>query len=332
MNRFLRPIVRVFSVTVLIAFTGCGGQGGGGGDAENFPTKTVTIICPWAAGGGTDRVSRFFADQLESQLGKPGVVVNRTGGGGAVGHNAGATARPDGHTVLMATFELSTMHSMGISPLTFDDFTPVIQVNADPAAVIVRADAPWKSLSEFLDHVRANRGETRMSGTAAGGAWDLARAGLMLAAGLKVPDVIWVPTDGSAPSLVELLGGHIDAVCCSLPEAASQIASGQLRPLAVMSQERVADHPDVPTAVESGVDWVAVGWRGLMVPKKTPSTVVAKLSSALQTIVDSQEYREFMEKNGFGITVRTGGEFEQFLAAQDSQWAGVIKEAGFAKK
>src|SRR5690606_31404517 len=146
-----------------------------------YPNKPVTIICPWSAGGGTDRLARFWADALQRELGSPFIVANKTGGAGAVGHRNGAEARPDGYTLTMITFELSTMHHMGIAEVTHEDFACLLQVNADPAAIVVRRDAPWKTLREFLDAVKERPGELKMSGTARGGAWDLARAGLLIA-------------------------------------------------------------------------------------------------------------------------------------------------------
>ena len=127
-------------------------------------------------------------------------------------------------------------------------------MNADAAAIIVRSDAPWKSLREFMEDIQANPGKRTMSGTSTGGAWDLARAGFQLAAGLPVESVRWIPTKGAAPSIVELLGGHIDSVCCSVPEAITQIEAGQLRALAVMSSKRLPEYPDIPTVRESDID------------------------------------------------------------------------------
>jgi tripartite-type tricarboxylate transporter receptor subunit TctC len=290
------------------------------------------LICPWAVGGGTDRVSRFWADALQKELGKPVTVVNRTGGSGAVGHSAGANARPDGYTLTTITFELCTMHRMGISPLTFDDYACLLQINADPAAIIVRNDAPWKTMSEFLEAIRADPGKLKMSGTAIGGAWDLARAGLMQAAHIPSESVIWVPTEGAAPSLHELLGGHIDAVCCSIPEAAQNLEGQTLRALVVMSEERLASFPDVPTAKESGVDWIAVGWRGLALPKATPPEIVQLLEEKCLTIANSEAYREFMQKQRFGVEIRSSNEFTDFLQAQDEQWHSVVEAAGYARQ
>lgn len=320
-----------FLLAGLLALTGCKPQdhASNASAVSNYPSQTVTVICPWAAGGGTDRLSRFMADQLRAHYGKPFVVANKTGGSGAVGHSAGANARPDGHTITMGTFELSTMHWMGISDLTYQDFQPVIQLNADAAAVIVGKNAPWKTLDELLAYIRENPGELEMSGTASGGAWDLARAGFLLAAKLPVDSVKWIPTKGSAPAIVELLGGHIDAVCCSVPEAASQIEAGELRPLAVMAPKRLQEFPDIPTVKELGVDWSAVGWRGLMLPKTTPQAIVDELYGACRSITESEGYREFMQKNGFAIAVRGPEDFKEFLREQDQQWKTVIEAAGY---
>lgn len=307
----------------LLAVAGCGGPAA-------YPNRTVVLIVPWAAGGGTDRVARKLADLLQRELGQPVVVQNQTGGSGASGHEAGSKARPDGYTLTMGTFELSTMRVMGISKLTYRDFQPLAMVNGDAAAIIVRPDAPWQNLRELLDDARKRPDQIKMSGTAAGGAWDLARVGLLLADNQPAKNIRWVPSQGSAPSLVDLLGGHIDAVCCSLPEAASQLDAKQLRVLGVMSSERVPAYPDVKTAREEGLNWEAVGWRGLLLPKGTPEDVRLLLTEKLSKILASEEFREYMAKNGFAIKLREGSEFERFLAAQEDRWRSVIDSAGFS--
>ena len=321
------PIVLV----ALIGVLGCGCDPGGAARAE-YPSRSITLICPWAPGGGTDRVSRFVADQLQRRLGRPVVVVNRTGGSGAAGHAAGALAEPDGYTLTMATFELSTMHRMGISELTHEDFTPLLQLNGDAAAILVRADAPWPSIEALVNHIRQNPGQIKMSGTSTGGAWDLARAGFLLAAGLRVDSVLWVPTQGAAPSIVELLGGHIDAICCSVPEAAAQIEAGELRVLAVMAPERLPEFPDFPTVKEAGIDWEAVGWRGVVLPKGAAPELVDRLERELRAMTEAPEFKEFMALNGFAIIVRGSEEFRGFLRAQDAQWQKVIAAAGYDRR
>jgi tripartite-type tricarboxylate transporter receptor subunit TctC len=299
--------------------------------ASVYPNRTVVLICPWGYGGGTDRVSRFIAEQLQRELKTPVIVQNRTGASGAAGHSDGAWAVPDGYTLTMGTFELCTMRAMGISNLTYRDFDPLIQVNADPAALLVRSDdTRWKSLGELLAAVKQSPGKIRMSGTAAGGAWDLARAGLLVAAGLPVDAVIWVPSQGANQSLTDLMGGHIDVVCCAAAEAKSQIDDGSLRVLTVMSATRLPEHPDVPTVKEQGVDWEAVGWRGILLPHGVPEPVKAVVKTKLASIAMSEKYAEFAREFGFGVRVRQGEEFRRFLEAEERRWTGVIDAAGYA--
>lgn len=295
---------------------------------NTFPHKNLQIICPWGAGGGTDRISRYFADQISKELGKNCVVVNRTGGSGAVGHNAGANAQPDGHTIAMITAELSTMHQLGITNKTYKDFIPLLQMNGDPAAIIVAKDSRWTNIHEFLAAIRANPGTIKMSGTATGGAWDLARVGMLQAAGLTKDDAIWVPTQGSAESLQQLLGGHLDAVCCSVPEAALQMRSGTLKCIVVMSNIRTESFPEIPTLKESNINWTCIGWRGLAVQIDTPPLIVEKLISVAEKIARSADFQNFMNKQGFGIEIRIGGSFTEFLADQDTQWSDVTKHYG----
>jgi tripartite-type tricarboxylate transporter receptor subunit TctC len=308
------------TATVLLVLTllGCGRS------SKPYPNQAITIVCPWGAGGGTDRLSRFMADQLQVKLGQPVVVVNKIGGSGAIGFAAGANAPADGYTITMATFELSTMHWLGISKLSYQNFTPLVQLNADAAAIILPKDSPFKTLDDLLKFIRENPGKLKMSGTAKGAAWDLARMGFLMAAGLPADSVVWAPAKGAAPAIVELLGGHIDAVCCSVPEALAQIESGELRPLLVMSPKRLLEFPEIPTCKELGVEWEAVGWRGLALPKDVPVEVAQKLESASLEIAQSEAFNEFMKKNGFAAEVRAASAFGDFLRDQDSQWHKVI--------
>lgn len=327
----LSVAIRIVAMLVLCPTAGClPGQNGFGG--PTYPTRTIAIVCPWAPGGGSDRVARFLADQLQRELGVPVVVVNQTGGRGFIGHAAGARARPDGYTLTLATFELCTFQTLGIADLSWRDLTPLAQVNGDPAAILVRKDARWSTLRELLDDAQAQPGKRTMSGTAAGAAWDLARVGLLLAAGLPADAIRWVPSQGAAPALVELLGGHVDAVCCSVAEAKTQVEAGQLRVLAVMGPQRLAEVPTAPTLHELGIEWEVVGWRGLMLPRDTPPAVVARLTQCVQTIVASEAYRQFMQENGFGIVVRQGEAFEAFLAVEEAKWREVIERVGYRQK
>lgn len=320
--------VGLAGVAAALVMAGC--QPTDSSSSENWPSRSIALICPWGEGGGTDRLSRFMAAELEKRLGKPVIVQNRTGGGGAIGHSFGANAKADGHTLTMGTFELSTMHWMGISDLTWTNFTALAQLNGDPAALLVHKDSPIKSVAQLIETIRDGSGDNRLkfSGTATGGAWDLARAGWLLSAGLDVNSVIWVPTDGSKESILKLLGQHIDVVCCSLPEADANLKSGDLVALGVMSDERLEDYPDVPTLREMDYSWSAVGWRGLLLPLDTPDDIRQKLEDTIKEITASQEFKDFMSKNKFAVAVRFGNEFETFLEAQDNLWKDPIEKAG----
>ena len=295
----------------------------------NYPEKAVVIICPWAAGGGTDALARFMADQFQKKFGQPFVVVNKTGGNGATGHTAGALAKPDGYTLTLATIELANMHWMGLTDLTVDNFDYVVQVNQDPASVCVKADAPWTTLKELLDDIKNNPGKYMFSASSTGGIWDLSRIGMLNAVGLPVDSVKWIPTTGAAPSITELLGGHVDVYTGSLPEAKSQIDANLLRPLAIMANERDPNFPNIPTLKELGIDWSSGTWRGFVVPKGTPKEIIDLLYNASLEITNSSEFKDFMSMRGFSIQIKNPEEFAKFAKEQDTTWKTILELAGY---
>lgn len=296
-----------------------------------YPTRPIQLICPWGAGGGTDRVARMLAVLLEKDLGQPVTVVNRTGGGGAVGHTAGATAAPDGYTLTIVTVEIAMMHWMGLAKVTYKDFKPVGLVNLDPAGVNVRADAPWNTLKELLDYAKANPGKLKATGTGKGGIWDLARAGMLKAAGIPIDAIPWVPSEGAAPGLAELVAGGVQVVTCSLPEARSMIEAKKVKALAIMGEKRAELFPEVPTLKELGIDWSIGTWRGIGVPKDTPDEIVKILEKSLEKAVASPDYKDFMNKNGFGITWMPSAEYGKFMAESDKMMGSIMKEVGLVK-
>lgn len=300
------------------------------GGSDWAPERPVTFICPWAAGGGTDRVARTVATLLERRFGQPFNVVNRTGGSGAVGHTAGATAEPDGHTITIVTVEIAMMHWLGLTEVSPQDFAPAAQVNFDPAGVQVRADAPWNTLQELLDDARANPGQYKASGTGQGGIWHVALAGMLKTAGLPVDAIPWVPSEGAAPALQELVAGGVDVVTASLPEGGALIEAGQVKPLAIMAEERSPQFPDVPTLKELGIDWVMGAWRGIALPKDTETHIVAAYEQAMADVVQADEFVEFMQNNGFGIMWRNAQDFAAFMAEQDELMGALMKDLGLA--
>ncbi len=297
-----------------------------------YPDRPITFIVPWGAGGGTDGTARYFATMMEKELGQPVNVVNRTGGGGVVGHSAIAQAPADGYTIGMITVEITMMHWQGLTELGPASYTPLALVNSDPAGFTVRADSPYKSVKDVIDAIKANPGKLKASGTGQGGIWHLALAGLL--DDLKIPQasIPWVPSQGAAPAMQDLVAGGVDVVTCSLPEARGLIDAGKARPLAVMDDKRAALFPDVPTMQQAiGVNYSVAAWRGIAGPKGLPADVNAKLLGAIQKIAESKEWKDFAASKGYGTAWAPGAEFASFMAKGDTAMGKTMKAVGLAK-
>lgn len=297
-----------------------------------FPERPITVIVPWAAGGGTDAVARQISHMLERDLKQPINVVNRTGGSGVVGHQAIASAAPDGYTIGMITLEINMMHWVGLTELTSEQFAPFAMMNADAAAIHVKSDSPYKTVKELFAAIKANPNKMTASGTGQGGSWHLALAGLMQADGLAPNSIRWVPSTGAATALTDLAAGGIDFVSCSMPEAEALLKSGRVRSLTVMSPKRAANFPDVPTVEEAtGHKWHKGVWRAIVGPKGMPQDIATQYETLLKKIYDSAEYQEFMAKRGFDVTWMGSADFVQFLKKDDADIGAILKTLGLAK-
>ena len=296
-----------------------------------YPERPITIIVPWGAGGGTDATARILATLMEQRLGVPVSVVNRTGGSGVVGHSAIATASPDGYTLGIVTVEIGMMHWQGLTDLTYEDYTPLALYNEDPAGLQVRSDSEWETAQAVLDAVKASPGEHKVSGTGQGGIWHLALAGMLEEAGIDPNAAPWVPSQGAAPGLQDLVAGGVDIVTCSVPEAQALLEAGRVKSLAVMSAERNPTFPDVPTLKEAtGLDWTIAAWRGIAGPADLPQEVVEVLVPVLKEIHDSQEFRDFMAQRGFGVVWRDPEGFREYMAGSNEALGSVMKAVGIA--
>jgi putative tricarboxylic transport membrane protein len=297
-----------------------------------YPDRPITFIVPWGAGGGTDGTARYFATIMEKELGQPVNVVNRTGGSGVVGHSAIAQAPADGYTLGMITVEITMMHWQGLTELGPGSYTPLALVNSDPAGFTVRADSPYKSVKEALDAAKASPGKLKASGTGQGGIWHLALAGLLDELKIPATTIPWVPSNGAAPAMQDLVAGGVDIVTCSLPEARPLIDAGKAKPLAVMDDKRAALFPDVPTMQQAiGVSYSVSAWRGIAGPKGLPPEVSAKLIATIQKIADSKEWKDFAASRGYGTAWAPGPEFAAFMAKGDAAMGKTMKAVGLAK-
>jgi tripartite-type tricarboxylate transporter receptor subunit TctC len=296
---------------------------------EEYPSRPVILLCPWTAGGGTDRVARQLAVGLEGELGVPVNVVNATGAAGVTGHTRGALARPDGYTITLMTVELNMLHWRGLTPISYADYRPAALVNRDPAALFVRKDAPWQTLEELNAHVRAHPRQLRASGTAMGGIWHVATAGWLTEIGARPDAVRWISMEGASPSLQEMMAGGLDIVSCSLPEARSLLDAGEIRSLGVMSEERLAEFPNIATLKEQGVEFVLEGWRGIGMPAETPDEVSRVLAGALERVVKGDEFRRFMTRAGFNWAFEGPAEFSRSLAQMDQSFGALLTADAF---
>jgi tripartite-type tricarboxylate transporter receptor subunit TctC len=296
---------------------------------RTFPEGPILLVCPWAAGGGSDRIARQIAALLEQDLGVPINVVNVTGGDGVTGHSRGALSRADGHTLTLVTVEIGSLHWRGMTNIAPDDFAPVGLVNEDAAAIFVRAAAPWRTLADLEKAIREKPRALRASGTASAGIWHLALAGWLSAIGLKPNDVIWVSIAGSAPSFQELLAGGVDVVVTSLPEAHALLSGGRVRALGVMASARAAQFPEVPTLRELGVNWELGTIRGIAAPKNTPAERVGVLATALQRVVEGDEYQRSMRAAGFTPSYETPAQFAMTLARTDQRLGALLTSEAF---
>ena len=286
--------------------------------------ESITCIVPYDAGGGTDTVMRALADSAKGSF-KNITVENRSGGGGATGMLAGATAKADGTTVTMITVELATLEAMGTNAgLTYSMFKPIMMVNSACSAITVKADDErFATLEDLIEYSKSN--ELQMGNSGNGAIWHLAAAGLAKTAGTEFKHVAY---DGAAGAITDLLGGHIDAVAVSYAEVASYVESGDLKVLAVMSDNRLESIPDVPTCKECGYDAVLGTWRGLGVPKDTPDEIVDALYAAFSSAAESDAFVEFMNNSNNVIDILDGPAFEERIAKDLEVYTGLVEDLG----
>ncbi|HLO12919.1 MAG TPA: tripartite tricarboxylate transporter substrate binding protein [Pseudoneobacillus sp.] len=317
---------------LVLALAACGGKKSSENASEvkgsDYPTKQIELIVPYAAGGGTDSVARAFADAAKNHLSQPMGVVNKVGGGGAVGMTEGSSAKPDGYKVTLVTVEMVTLHNLGLAAFTPNDFTPVARLNADPAAITVSADAPWNTVDEFIEYAKQNPGKIRIGNSGSGAIWHLAALSLEEKTGAKFNHI---PFEGAAPAVTALLGGHIEAVTVSPGEVASQVENGKLKILGVMSADRLEKYQDVPTLKENGIDLEIGTWRGLAVPKDTPQDVVDVLKETAQKVTEEQSFQDVLSNMNLGLSYADNEEFQNQINKEDESFKAIIDKLGLKK-
>jgi tripartite-type tricarboxylate transporter receptor subunit TctC len=295
----------------------------GPAQGQQFPTKEVSIIVPYAPGGATDLVFRALANSTQKYLGRAVVVVNRPGGGGTVGVVEAQRAKPDGYTLVTAITPLTILPHQVKTTFTYQDFEPILNVVQDPVMFQVQAQAPWKTLQEFLDYARKNPGVITVGNSGAGGGVHLIALAFEKAAGVKFNHI---PFAGGGPSVTALLGGHINAVSVSPPEGIPQVKAGKLRIMALFSEKRMSDFPDVATVREQGVDFALGQWRGLAAPKGTPPEAIRILHDAFKKGMEDPAFARNAADMSVTLAYIGPADFGKLMAADHERFGKLVAE------
>jgi tripartite-type tricarboxylate transporter receptor subunit TctC len=295
-----------------------------------YPTRPIRIVVPFPAGGTTDILARAVAQKLTEATGQTVVVDNRPGAGGNIGAELVAKSAPDGYTLLMGTVGTHAINASLYKAMPFDhvrDFAPVILVAGVPNVLVVNPAVPANSVQELIAYGRANPGKLNFASSGSGTSIHLAAELFKTTTGVQMAHI---PYKGSAPALVDLMGGQVQLMFDNLPSALPQIKAGKLRALAVTSAQRSAALPDVPTVAESGLPgFEASSWFGLLAPAATPKDIIAKLNGEVAKWLATPEAREKLAAQGAIVAAGlTPDDFVRHIAAETTKWQKVVKDSG----
>jgi tripartite-type tricarboxylate transporter receptor subunit TctC len=300
--------------------------------AQTYPTRPVTMIVPFAAGGAFDVVGRIIAVRMGELLGQPVIVENITGGGGIIGVNRVVAAKPDGYTVLLGTIGTHAYNQTIYKKRRYDainDFTPVALFSEQPMVLEVRKDLAASTLAEFVALLKTNGAKMQFGSAGAGSTTHLACALLNSRAGVNITHV---PYRGAGPAANDLIGGQIDYLCGNLGGAAPLIAGKQVKAIALLSRERSPLMPDLATAHEQGLtDYDVTTWTALFLPKGAPKAIVDKLNEAVHAAMDSPVIKTRMLEIGvIGIAPerRSPEYLARYVVEEVARWEGPIKSGG----
>ena len=297
--------------------------------AGDFPSRPITVVVPYSAGGGTDLQARSLASVADQYFTQPVVVTTKPGGGGAVGAAYVAQSRPDGHTLLYAVPAVTVIKPyMTKTPYAFDDLEPVIRVNDAPRILSVGSQQPYKTLDEFVDFAKKNPGKIKYGSSGPGTTTHISMEGFAYAAGIKLTHV---PFKGCAKAVSAILGGHVVCFGGIPSECFQYFKSGDMRPLAVFSEQRLPELPDTPTLKEKGIDFSDSSTRALFVPKGTPPEIKKALHDGFKKTLEDKTFMAMFEKLGEPVAYMEGDEFMKLLSRQKDFYGTVLEKVGLKK-
>ena len=296
--------------------------------AQNYPTRPITVVVPFPAGGPSDVVARIVTEAMSKHLGQSMVIENVGGAGGTLGSGRVATAEPDGYTLLAGSMGSHVAAPVLTPNVRYDserDFVPV-GITADaPAVIVARKDFPAKNLKEFVAYVKANGDKVKQAHGGVGASSHMACLMFTTEAGLKPTLVAY---KGTGPAMNDLIGGHVDFFCEQAVSVAEQVRSGTIKAFGVSATDRLAALPDVPAAKDSGVNYQMSIWAGIFAPKGTPKPVVDKLAAALDKALDDPSVVKRLNDLGGAVpkkAERTPASFDKLVKSEISRWKPILQ-------
>jgi tripartite-type tricarboxylate transporter receptor subunit TctC len=294
-----------------------------------FPSKALTIVVPFSAGGTTDILARVVGQYLARDLGQPVIIDNRAGAGGNIGAQMVARAAPDGYTLLMGTVGTHAINQSLYKKLPFDpikDFAPITRVALVPNLLVANPAQPFKTVKELIAYAKANPGKVSFASSGSGTSIHLSGEMFQQMAGVEMQHI---PYKGSAPALTDLLGGQTAIMFDNMPSVIGHVRAGKLRPIAVTTPNRSPAVPDVPTIAESGVPgYSATSWFGLLAPAGTPAPVMAKLHASILKALADPEAKKKLAEQGAEPHGEKPEQFAEFIRSETAKWGRTVKVSG----
>lgn len=297
--------------------------------AADYPSQPISLVVPYAAGGGADNAARILAKALGEQLGQSIVIENKSGASGSIGASYVARSAPDGYTVLYDASAFSI--NPALRKLPYDprkDFIPVSQAVRVPNIMVVAKDSPFNTLSDFVNAAKAGPGKYTFASYGPGSLAQMAGELLKKDTGI---DIVHIPYKGGAPALVDVISGQVHTYFANAASSLGYVTGGQLKALAVTSKQRMTDLPNVPTVAESGIKGFSVEeWNGFLVPAGTPSPVVEKLHAAVQAVLARDDVKTALGKLGLVPVASSPKQFADFIDSEIQRWTEVVKANNIA--
>jgi tripartite-type tricarboxylate transporter receptor subunit TctC len=300
--------------------------------AQDWPSRPLTMVVPFAAGGPVDALGRILAPRLSEVLGQNVVIENVTGAGGSTGSIKVRDAAPDGYTFVLGSIGTHTLNQIMSKRPLYDaatDFAPVMLIVDVPLVLVARKDLPAKNLQEFIAYAKANHGKMQYGSGGTGTSAHISCVLLNLAMGV---DVTHIPYRGGGPAQIDLIAGRIDYICNIVSTAVQPIEAQQVTAIATLTRDRAEVLPDLPTAHEQGLtDFGAYTWNAIFLPKATPAPVVAKLNAAIRDTVDTPAVRKRLRDAGLTVVAperRTPEYLAKFVSDEIRKWAPAVRASG----